>query len=91
MAAGKAEQEVISKWEATLNLARELRRPYLRNWNYWEQMYDDNLFGEPTGRFESFRKRRRGNALTRIVQVNVIQPIIETTLAKTQLFSPILS
>lgn len=91
MAAGKAEQEFISKWEATINLARELRRPYIRNWNYWEQVFDDNLFGESTGRFESFRKRRSGNALNRLIQVNAIQPIIETTLAETQLFSPIFS
>jgi hypothetical protein len=88
MAIGRAESEKLSKWIAEINIARTIRESYLRNWNYYEQMYDDNLWGLTTGRFESGRRRSKISTSDLIPQINIIQPIIESVLAKVHVFSP---
>jgi len=88
MGIGRAETEKLNKWVAEISIARTIREDYVRNWNYYEQMYDDNLWGLATGRFENVRRRSRINSYDMIPQVNIIQPIIESVLSKVHVFSP---
>ena len=88
MGASRAETATLSKWQAEISIARSLREGLLRDWNYYEQMYDDNLWGLSTGRFENTRRRSKVNAYDMIPQINIIQPVIESVLSKVHVFSP---
>lgn len=86
---GKKEEEKLGRWQHEIEVARKHRKPYLTNWNYYEKMNDDNLWGSNAGTFEQANRKTTQNTQDFIPQVNVIDPIIMSIIPRIHIFSPV--
>lgn len=64
--------KLVNDWNAEIDLAREARRLWLLDWNYWENVYNDNLWG--TSR--RGKRKSRQNDAKHIPQVNELESIV---------------
>lgn len=79
----------LERWKSEIELARTSRKIYLRHWLYYEQVFDDNLWGLSSGRFESAGRRNTQNDAGFIPSVNEADPIINSILPRIGLYSPV--
>jgi len=64
--------KLVNHWNAELSIAREARRDYLLDWNYWEGVYNDKLWGVS----RRGKRRSKQNESRHIVQVNELESIV---------------
>lgn len=76
---------LVNHWNAELAMAREARRLYLLDWNYWEAVYNDRLWGAN----RRGKRRSRQNEPDFIVQVNELESIVLSILPRLLFNRPI--
>ena len=75
-------KEELQLWKRRIEIARQHRETYLRNWIYWENIFDDNLWS-----INSFSGRRLQRDDP--VQLNELESIIMNILPKIDFNMPI--
>ncbi|MCK5609190.1 hypothetical protein KAR91_45370, partial [Candidatus Pacearchaeota archaeon] len=82
----KASKE-LQDWQEEIEIARKARRKFLIHWNYWEQVYDDNLWGNAS--FEKRTRKNRQNDRTLFSQVNELESIVLNIVPSIHFYNPV--
>ena len=82
----KANKE-LQDWQEEIEIARKARLKFLIHWNYWEQVYDDNLWGNAG--FETRSRRSRQNDSGYFPQVNELESIILNIVPSIHYYAPV--
>lgn len=77
----------LNDWKEEIEKARKQRRVFLVHWNYWEQMFDDNLWGN--SRFENAGIKSSQNKESFRPQVNELESIVMNILPKIHFYAPV--
>ena len=77
-------EEELKVWKQRIKLAEEFRKPFLTDWNYYEQVYDSNLWGK-----NAFGQRNILTNPSSPVQINETDPIINNIIPKIAFNYPI--
>lgn len=62
-------EDELNKWKKRITTARTVRSGYLRDWVYYENMFDDNLWGN-----------KDYKSLSRVTQINELESLVMTML-----------
>lgn len=79
--------EELNDWKDEISKARKQRQVYVTHWNYWEQVYDDNLWGNH--RFESIARKSSQNKSNFRPQINELESIVMNILPKIHFYAPV--
>lgn len=80
--------KLVKEWEEELMFAEAARKPYLAHWQYWEEVYDDNLWA--TADFKKRGRRSKQNQTeTFYPQVNELETIVLSILPKIHFYEPV--
>jgi len=82
----KANEE-LNDWKEEVEKARKQRHIFIVHWNYWEQVYDDNLWGNQ--RFEDVTRKSPQNKQNFRPQINELESIVMSILPKIHFYAPI--
>ena len=77
----------LKTWQEEIEIARNDRKKYLVHWNYWEQVYDDNLWG--TQSFEKRGRKSTQNSDSQYSQINELESIILNIVPSVHFYAPV--
>lgn len=83
----KRRSEELAEWNRDIEIAKFYRGRFLPDWNYWEEVYDDKLWGGQERRGNS----RRGSASDRspvYPQLNELESIVLNIIPNILFFDP---
>jgi len=79
--------EELNSWKDEISKARKQREIFLFHWNYYEQIYDDNLWGNH--RFEAIQVKSSQNKEGFVPQINQAESIVLSILPQIHFFNPV--
>lgn len=77
----------LQGWQEEIEIARNARKKFLIHWNYWEQVYDDNLWGNAS--FEKRGRRNKQNDRSYFPQVNELEAIVLNIVPSIHFYNPV--
>jgi hypothetical protein len=79
--------EELNDWKEEIQKARKQRGVFMIHWNYWEQVYDDNLWGN--SRFEQSGIKSSQNKDNFRPQINELESIVMNILPRIHFYAPV--
>lgn len=83
----KRTSEELSEWNRELEVSRQYRAKYLPIWQYWERIYNDQLWG--AGHSGSGRRKSSVNERGYYPQINELETIVLNILPSIIFYDPI--